>query len=53
MQNLELRLMEQLQVAALKGKGIGLWKRSWTCYFQGEGGVLSKNDIETEGIHIQ
>lgn len=45
--------MEQLQVAALKGKGIRLWKRRWTRYFQGKGEVLSKNDTETEGIHIQ
>lgn len=52
MQNLELRLMEQLQIAALKGRGIKLGKTSWTCYFHGNGEVLGRNDIETEEIHI-
>lgn len=50
MQNPELRLMEKLQIAALKGRGIRLWKTSWTCYFHGKGEVLGRNDIETEEI---
>lgn len=44
--------MEQVQVAALKGRGTGLWKRSWTCYFQGKGEVLSRNMLK-QRIQVQ
>lgn len=37
MQNLQLRIMQRLQVAAWKGRGVKLWKRSWMCYFYGKG----------------
>lgn len=41
-QNLQLRIMQQLQVAAWKGRGVRLWEGSWTCYFYRKGEGLGR-----------